>query len=386
MIDNKHSGNQSIYILHPDAAHDQLIGAFSRACNQPLEVEPSVEKRKQFVDGRLSLGIRRFLVAATIVFLAASSVYAFANLTKVSEQLERTSVKVEQEKIASRKSKQQLVSLEVERTKLVRAAGEENARLFLSRPRLPLNDSDESPVIDVRNALFACKINGQLVYSDSTIPLEIGQASIMVEPYWPSEFLQPFRLELNSPRGLFGTSLGKVEFPVAKGDVVRLYLEQPSPPWNAVIVRHKKGQLLVSCHSPQHGYNLRKYLEGKLDRLPNAAFVVAKNGVESTANQIAEFVLSGESGDHFGAFKPKNLGFRVVFPIDNEKTIAEPFKSLNKAELARLIQNGIELVLQNRIPHTNSIQHEVDSAKRILKRLESNPDETKKQLLNQLPR
>ena len=267
---------------------------------------------------------------------------------------------------------------------LERTAAEEEQEIFVSAV-FPIDLSpsarETTGTVDVlvQNVTFACKITWQVGETKEIVTVASGTTklkmpagrpvTIFCEPCFTKNWLQPVGVGLEregEEEQFFGSTIGKMVQPLWDGDRVTLHFEQPTPPWNGVMMRVRGEWVLVTLERPWADYELDKFTDATQSKLPNTALSWAREGTEGLARELAKtFVDHRDHGSHWGKLRG-NWDTSLTVPA-SETEVIEPFREITEDELVGHLVPAFELLKKQQPPLGPSIAEELEAAREFLK-------------------
>jgi len=231
--------------------------------------------------------------------------------------------------------------------------------------------------LQVRNTTFPCKISWKTADNEKTfVAASIGdmptwevpaddRVEIVCTPLHTSGWYQLYGI-VHANR-YYGSTLGKFVISVEDGDNVILQLQQPIPPWNAVMIRIDSHWVLVTLEAPWAQFKVENLTDPAQEDLPNTALCWAKVGSDGLARELAAYFVAERNKTHWGRFWGKMQTSMIVPASEDE--VAPSFQRITEEELATHLFDAFELLRKQRPPAGPSIQDEINAAERILNSL-----------------
>jgi hypothetical protein len=230
--------------------------------------------------------------------------------------------------------------------------------------------------VSMRNVTFPCRIRWQVgdvekvvevSTGDSNIVLPAGSVTVFCEPIFTPYWYQPVGLYLvrDGQQQRLGSTLAKMVISLRDGDRVLLYFAQPSPPWNAVMLRVQDQWILVTLERPWANYQIEKLTDRNQKKLPNTALCWAREGTEALARELAENFVQHRGDKHWGKFRG-DMDTSVIVP-STETQVAQPFREMSREEMARHLIRAFELLKGQRDPDGLSIAEQIEKAAEFLR-------------------
>lgn len=259
--------------------------------------------------------------------------------------------------------------------------------IFVSFLSGPATDEPSGTIkLEVVNDRFPCYLSWrigeklflkrQIVYAGrSEVEVPAGDVNFYLEPVHNGLWLQPvgiIRITGNQAQSI-GSSLGKVNLTVEKGERLVLFADQPSAPWNAVCLPVKGAWAIVTLERPWASFHVERWLRGEKEgpeEFPNTPLLWAKHGTKILAAELAHTVVEQRpNAGQVGRFRGKMHTSIVVGAT--EKGPVEPFASISEADLTEALIPAFEVLMRQRPPVGLSVADEIKAATDILKTKEA---------------